>query len=68
MHEMMRELANQRRQELLREAERDHLAKALRGARKRRDGKGSAVAWETKRHAGRLAKLLKRLRFLRRLP
>ena len=61
MHEMMSlELAKQRREELLREAELRHQAKALRAARKRRDGRRSALVWEMKRQAGRLLKLLRR--------
>jgi hypothetical protein len=50
----------QRREELLREAELSHQAKALRASRKRRDGRRSALVWEIKRHAGRLLKLLRR--------
>ncbi len=61
MHEMMSlELAKQRREKLLREAELSRRAKALRAARKRGDGRGSAVVWEMKRHAGRFVKLLRR--------
>ncbi len=62
MHEMMSlELAKQRREELLREAELSRQAKALRAARKRRDGRRSAlVVWEMKRLAGRFLKLLRR--------
>ena len=62
MHEMMSlELAKQRREELLREAEMSRQARALRAARKRRDVWTSALAWEMKRHAGRLLKLLRTL-------
>jgi hypothetical protein len=62
MHEMMSlEFAKQRREELLREAELGRQAKALRAARKRRDGRRSALVWEMKRHAERLLKLLKLL-------
>ena len=61
MHEMRSlELAKQRREELLREAELSHQVKALRAARKRRISRRSALAWEMKRHAGRLLKLLRR--------
>jgi hypothetical protein len=58
----------QHREEMIREVERNRLAKALRAARKRRSGQRSSVAWEVKRHAGRLAKLAKSLRVLRRSP
>jgi hypothetical protein len=62
MHEMMDiQLANQRREELLREAELSHQAKALRATRKRRAGRRSALAWELKRYAGRLFKFLRSL-------
>jgi hypothetical protein len=62
MHEMMSlEFAKQRREELLREAELGRQAKALRAARKRRDGRRSALVWEMKRHAERLLKLLRLL-------
>jgi hypothetical protein len=61
LHEMMSlELAKQRREELLREAEMSRQAKALRAARKRGDGRRSTLVWEMKRCAGRLFKLLKR--------
>lgn len=57
MHEMMRELANQRREELLRDAERYRLAKALRASRKRHgSGGASSVSWEVERIFGRLRK------------
>jgi hypothetical protein len=63
MHKMMSlELVKQRHEELLREAEQDRQAKALRTARKRRAGRRSALVWEMKRHAGRLLKLLRALR------
>ena len=61
MHEMMSlELAKQRREELLREAELSRRAKALRAARKRGDGRRSAVVWEMKRYAVGLLELLRR--------
>jgi hypothetical protein len=61
LHEMMSlELAKQRREELLREAELSRQAKALRAVRKRRYGRRSALVWEIKRHAGVLLKLLRR--------
>ena len=64
MHEMMDfQIWKQRREEVMREAEMNRQAKALRAARKRRaDGRRSALVWEMKRQAGRL---LKRLRILR---
>jgi hypothetical protein len=63
MHEMVDfQLWKQRREELLREAELSYQAKALRAARKRRDGRRLALVWEAKRHAGRLVKYLKALR------
>ncbi len=63
MHEMMSlELAKQRREELLREAESRRRAKALRVAHKG-DARGRVtVAWEIKRQVGRLLKLLRILR------
>lgn len=63
MHDMMSlELAKQRREELLREAERNRQAKVLRAARKRRAGGRAAPVWEINRHAGQLLKLLRTLR------
>ncbi len=53
----------QHREEMMREAEQNRLAKALRDSRKRRgSGRTSALAWELKRIAGRLRKLLRSLR------
>jgi hypothetical protein len=61
LQEMMSlELAMQRREELVREAELSRQAKALRAARNRRDGRRSALVWEMKRYAGRFLKLLRR--------
>lgn len=61
MHEMMSlELAKQRREELLREAELRHRAKALRATRKRDAGRRSALVWEIRRHTGRLLKRLRK--------
>jgi hypothetical protein len=61
LHEMMTlELAKQRREELLREAELSRRAKALQAARKWGAGRRSALAWEMKRYAGGLLKLLRR--------
>jgi hypothetical protein len=57
---MTLELAKQRRKELLREAELGRLAKALRAARSRRTGPGSALVWEMKRYAGGLLKFVRR--------
>ena len=48
----------QHREEMIREAEKDSLANALRESRKRRGGgRPSTLAWELKRIAGRLLKL-----------
>jgi hypothetical protein len=57
---MSLELAKQRREELLREAELSRQAKAFRATRKRRDGRRSALVWEMKRYAGGRLKLLRR--------
>jgi len=51
---------NQRREELMHEAQQDRLAKGLRESRKRRGvGRASSLAWELRRGAGRLHKLLR---------
>ena len=61
MQEMMESrIWKQRREELLREVERNRLVKTLRATRKRRTGRKSALVWEMKRHAGSLLKLLRR--------
>ncbi len=61
-HEMWDfELAKQRREELLREAERNRLTKELRAGRKRRSGRRSALVWEIRRCAGRFLKLFRLL-------
>ncbi len=52
----------ERHEELLREAETNRQARALRATRKRREGRRSALAWEIKRHAGSLLKILRALR------
>ncbi len=52
----------QRHKEMLREAERNRLAKALRAARKRRAGRTWIPLWEVRRIAGRLLKLLRPLK------
>ena len=63
MHEMMSlEALNQRHEELLREAEMNRQARALRATGKRGAGRRSVLAWELKRHAGRLLKFLRALR------
>ncbi len=54
------QLAKQRREELLREAELGRRAKALRATRKGGAGRRSALVWEMKRYAGVLRKLLRR--------
>jgi hypothetical protein len=60
LHEMMSlELAKQRREQLLREAELSRQAKALRATRTRGAGRRSELVWEMKRHAERLLKLLR---------
>ena len=60
MREMMiLELAKQRREELLREAELRRRAKALRAVHKGDASRRSTVVWELKRQAQRLLKLLK---------
>ncbi len=61
MHELLGlELAKQRREELLREAELRRRAKALRPAPKGDASQRVAVVWEIKRQAGRLLKLLRK--------
>jgi hypothetical protein len=62
MHEMMgSELAEQRHEELLREAEMNRYARELRATRRLGTGRRSALVWETKRQAGRPLKLLRTL-------
>jgi hypothetical protein len=56
------QLIKQRHEDMLREAELNRQAKALRAARKKRDGWSPALAWELKRGAERLLKLLKVLK------
>jgi hypothetical protein len=56
------ELAKQRHEGRLREAESSRQGKALRDSPKRRASRRSALAWKLKRHAGRLLKSLKALR------
>lgn len=63
MHIMMSlELAKKRHEEMLREAEMNRQGKALRATGKRRASRRSALAWELRRHAGVLLKLLRTLR------
>ena len=63
MHEMMSlELAKQRREELLREAELSYRTKASRAVRRRRSGRRSALVWEIKRYTGGLLKLVRVMR------
>ena len=61
MHdEMAADLAKQRRQEMMREVERNRLARTARGPRKRSlSGLVSSLVWELKRAAARLRKLLR---------
>ena len=61
LHELMSlELAKQRREELLREAELSRQAKALRAACKGGAGRRSALVWEIKRYAVGFLKVLRR--------
>ena len=53
------EFAKQRREELLREVERNRLIKKLREVRERRSGRRAILVWEVRRYAGRLLKLLR---------
>ena len=66
MREWMDDLQiwKQRREEMMREAEQNRLATALRESRKRRgaEGRASSLAWELERIAGRLLKLLRSLK------
>jgi hypothetical protein len=63
MHENVDfQIWKQRREEMQREVELNRRAKALRATRKRRTGRRSVLAWEMKRYAGGLLKLLKALR------
>jgi hypothetical protein len=63
MHEIMSlELARRRREEMMREVERNRLVEAWRAARKLRADRRSAPLWQMKRQAGRLLKLLRPLR------
>jgi hypothetical protein len=60
MHKMMDfQLAKQRHEQVLREAESRRQARALREARKRRGSQTSVLVWEMKGHAERLLKLLR---------
>lgn len=52
----------QRHEELLREAEMNRLAKAVRSGRKRRSRPFPALGWELRRYGGRLSNLLRALR------
>ncbi len=62
MHEMISlELAKQRREELLREAEMSRQAKALRATCKWGASRRSALVWEIKRHTGGLLKRLRKI-------
>jgi hypothetical protein len=61
LHELMSlELAKQRREELLREAELGRQVKALRAARKGGAGRRSTLVWEIKRYTVGLLKVLRR--------
>lgn len=63
LHEMMDfEVWKQRREEMLREAEQNRLAKALRDSRKQHStGRASSLVWELHRAVGLLRKLLRSL-------
>ncbi|MGH3086041.1 MAG: hypothetical protein ACRDSJ_01830 [Rubrobacteraceae bacterium] len=53
----------QHREEMMREAERNRLAKKLRASRKLHgSGRTSSLVWELKRGAGRIGKLLTSLK------
>jgi hypothetical protein len=57
------EIWKQRREEMMREAQQNRLAKASRESRKRCGaGRASPLAWELKRVIGRLLKLLRSLK------
>ena len=56
------QLWKQRHEELLREAAMNRQGKALLATGKRRTSRRSALAWELRRHAGVLLKLLRTLR------
>ena len=58
---MSLELAKQRREELLREAEMNHQARALRAARKGQEGRKSELIWEIEKHAEGLLKRLRKI-------
>ena len=63
MQEMMDiQLVNQRREDILHEAELNRQAEALRAAGEGHAGRRSTLVWEMKRYAGRLLKLLGRRR------
>ena len=53
------ERVKQRREEVLHDVEHNRLARELRAARKRRASRTSTLAWEMRRSAGRLLKLLR---------
>lgn len=56
------EFWRQRREELLREAQINRLARAARSARKKKSRQKSAPGWELHRYGGRLSKLLRAFR------
>jgi hypothetical protein len=56
------QVCKQRREEMMHEVQQNRLAKGLRESRKRRGvGRASSLAWELRRGAGRLRKLLRSL-------
>lgn len=52
-------LSKQGREDVLREVKMNRLARELRVYREGRLGRGSVLAWELERYAGRLSKLLR---------
>ena len=61
MQQMMDfQFAKQRHGGLLREAEMNRQARALRATRRQGTGRRSALVWEVKRQSGRLLKFLRR--------
>lgn len=51
-----------RREEMIRQAHQERLAKALRDSRKRRgSGRASSLLWDLRMHAGRVGKLVRSL-------
>lgn len=53
------QLVKQRREDMLREAQMSRRTRALRATSEPRAGRESTLAWEIKRHAGRVLKFLR---------